>query len=188
MGDNLYTRLQENPIIAAIKSEEKLKRALVSPCEVIFLLHGNIFNLEEEVFRIKDKGKLVYVHADLLEGSSKDAIALQYLADNIKPDGIISTKTNLLKHAKALGMFTIQRVFLLDSLSLVTGTKSIKSINANAVEILPGIMPSITEKMVKKTGKSVITGGLVGEKSHVINSINAGAVGISTSEEKIWYL
>ncbi len=32
------------------------------------------------------------------------------------------------------------------------------------------------------------TEGLVGEKSHVINNINASAVGISTSEEKIWYL
>jgi len=188
MGDNLYTRLHENPIIAAIKSEEKLKRALVSPCEVIFLLHGNIFTLKDEIYRIKEKDKAVYVHADLLEGSSKDVIALQQIAEQIKPDGIISTKTNLIKHAKDLGLFAIQRVFLLDSLSLVTGMKSIKSINANAVEILPGIMPSITEKMVKKTGKSVITGGLVSEKSHVINSINAGAVGISTSEEKIWYL
>ncbi len=188
MGDNLYTRLQENPIIAAIKSEKKLERALISPCEVIFLLHGNIFTLKDQIYRIKEKGKLVYVHADLLEGSSKDTIALQHIADNIKPDGIISTKSNLLKHAKDIGMFTIQRVFLLDSLSLVTGTKSIKSINANAVEILPGIMPSITKTMVKKTGKAVITGGLVSEKSHVINSINAGAVGISTSEEQIWYL
>ena len=72
MNDNLYSRLQENPIIAAIKSEEKLKKALISPCEVIFLLHGNIFTLKSEIDRIKDKGKLVYVHADLLEGSSKD--------------------------------------------------------------------------------------------------------------------
>ena len=188
MGDNLYSRLQENPIIAAIKSQEKLNKALISPCEVIFLLHGNIFTLKNDIFKIKEKGKLVYVHVDLLEGSSKDVIALQHIAEEIKPDGIISTKTNLIKHAKDLGIFTIQRVFLLDSLSLVTGTKSIKLMNANAVEILPGIMPSITETMVKKTGKSVITGGLVSNKSHVINSINAGAVGVSTSEEKIWYL
>ena len=188
MGDNLYSRLHENPIIAAIKSEEKLKKALISPCEVIFLLQGNIFTLKNDIFRIKEKGKLVYVHVDLLEGSSQDVIALKHIAEQIKPDGIISTKTNLLRQAKDLGMFAIQRVFLLDSLSLVTGAKSIKSINANAVEILPGIMPSITETMVKKTGKAVITGGLVSEKSHVINSINAGAVGISTSEEKIWYL
>ncbi|WBW99244.1 glycerol-3-phosphate responsive antiterminator [Oceanirhabdus sp. W0125-5] len=188
MGDNLYSRLQENPIIAAVKSEEKLKRALISPCEVIFLLYGNIFTLKDDILRIKEKGKLVYVHIDLLEGSSKDVIALQHIAEEIKPDGIISTKTNLLKHAKELGMFAIQRVFLLDSLSLVTGTKTIRTINANAVEILPGIMPSITETMVKRTGKPVIAGGLVSEKSHVINSINAGAVGISTSEEKIWYL
>ena len=55
MGDNLYSRLQENPIIAAIKSEEKLKKALISPCEVIFLLHGNIFTLKNDIFKIKEK-------------------------------------------------------------------------------------------------------------------------------------
>lgn len=188
MGDNLYSRLSINPIIAAIKGEEKLKRALSSPCEVIFLLHGNIFTLDREIYRIKESGKLVYVHIDLLEGSSKDSVALHHIADQIKPDGIISTKGSLLRQAKELGMFTIQRVFLLDSLSLVTGINNIKKINSNAIEILPGIMPSVTKTMVKRTGKGVITGGLVSEKSHVISSLNAGAVGVSTSEEEIWYL
>lgn len=188
MSDNLYSRLSINPIIAAVKNEEKFIKSINSPCEVIFLLNGNIFTLREDIIRAKEKDKLIYVHIDLLDGSSKDSIALQHIANHIKPDGVISTKNSMIKMAKNLNLFCIQRVFLLDSLSLTTGIKAIKSLNANAVEILPGIMPGVTETMVKKTGKSVITGGLISKKSHIIDSLNSGAVGVSTSDEEIWYL
>jgi len=123
-----------------------------------------------------------------MEGLSKDAVALKYINECIKPDGIITTKSNLIKIAKDMGMFSIQRLFALDSMSLDTGIKSIHSTKPDAVEILPGIMPKIIRQIHKETRIPVVAGGLIADKEDVINILNAGAVAVSTSSKDVWYM
>ncbi|MBS4534441.1 glycerol-3-phosphate responsive antiterminator [Clostridium sp. D2Q-14] len=188
MGEGFFKSIQENPIIAAVNNEDNLEKAIESPSNIIFLLTGNIFNLSYMVNAIKNNDMDVYIHVDLIEGFSKDIVALDYINKNIKPDGIITTKNNLIRYAKNIGIFAIQRLFLLDSLSLETGIKSIKSMRPNAIELLPGVMPKVTKIIHEKTNVPVITGGLIMDKSDVINSLRAGAIGISTSKEDIWYM
>lgn len=186
--NEFYNRLQVNPIIAAIKDRRQLERAIESPCEIIFVLKSDIFNIRSIVDQVKAADKGVYLHVDLIDGLSKDSLALKYIHENIKPDGIITTKTNLVKVSKGLDMFVIQRFFILDHLSLDTGIHSIETIKPNAVEILPGVMPKIAKTFVNKTRVPVITGGLIMDKEDVMNSLKAGAQGISTSKEEIWYM
>lgn len=103
----------------------------------------------------------------------------------------LERKLNL-KHqknlAKELNIFTIQRLFLLDFLALVSGKNSIQTIRPDAVEILPGIMPKIIEEIRIETRIPIIAGGLIRDKSDVIDSLNAGAIGISTSNKEVWYM
>lgn len=188
IDNNFYNAIDENPIIAAINDINQMDAVIKSPCEIVFLLDGDILNLKELVDLLRAKKKLVYVHIDLIGGFSKDTIALKYIANNIKPDGIITTKSNLVRAAKDLRIFTIQRLFLLDSLALTSGINSIKSIRPDAIEILPGIMPKIIEEIREETRIPVIAGGLIRDKSDVINCLNAGAVGISTSNKDVWYM
>jgi len=188
MGDVFFRNVQENPVIAAVNNSENLKKAIESPSNIIFLLTGNIFNLSSMVNEIKRNNMEVYVHIDLIEGFSKDTVALDYINKNIKPNGIITTKSNLIRYAKNIGVFAIQRLFLIDSLSLETGVNSIKAIRPDAVEILPGVMPKITKIIHEKTNIPIITGGLILDKNDVIESLKAGAIGISTSKEDIWYM
>lgn len=188
MQHGLYNRLQENPVVAAVPDNEKLKKAVMSPCEVMFLLGGNIFELKDSVRLARERDKEIYVHVDLLQGSSKDSVALEYIAKEIRPDGIITTRTKLVKAANDLNLFAIQRLFLLDSLSLETGISAIKTFRPKAVEIMPGIVPSMIEVILGKTKVPVIAGGLISEKEHVINALKAGAAGVSTSNEKLWYI
>lgn len=188
MGSEFYKRVHENPIISAISNLDKLDLALKSPCEIIFLLNGDIFNLKNTVSRVKENNKLIFIHLDLMEGFSKDVIALKYISKNIKPDGIITTKSNLIRIAKDMNIFAIQRLFLLDSLSLETGIKSVKATRPDAVEILPGIMHKTTKHVTSNTKIPVITGGLIKDKEDVLLSIKAGAVAISSSNEKVWYM
>ncbi|WP_416198553.1 MAG: Glycerol uptake operon antiterminator [Sporanaerobacter sp.] len=188
MGDSFFSRIAQNPIIAAVNDLNNLNSALNSPCENIFLLTGNIFNLEDIVYKIKSNGKGVYVHIDLVEGISKDNWGLEYIVKNVKPDGIITTKSNLIKLAKEFDILTIQRLFILDSLSLDTGIRSIKTTRPDAVEILPGTMPKIVKKIFEETNTPIITGGLIMDKEDVIQSLNSGAIAISTSNEKVWYM
>lgn len=183
-----YSSIQDNPIIAAIRNINDLGPAIDTDCEIIFLLTGNIFNLKDVVEKIKSKDKEVYIHIDLLEGFSRDLVALKYISENIRPSGIITTKSNLIKIAKEMNIFSIQRLFILDSLALETGIKSIHMAKPDAIEILPGIMPKIIKKVHNETQIPVIAGGLIQDKDDVIESLKAGAIGISSSNKKIWDL
>lgn len=188
MTIKFFTKVHINPIIAAINNLDNLELALKSPCEVIFLLKGDIFNIKSIVDRCKEVDKCILVHIDLMEGLSKDAITLKYINEYIKPDGIITTKSNLTKIAKDNNIFIIQRLFALDSLSLSTGIKLIRSTRPDAIEILPGIVPKIIKSVHYETSVPVIAGGLIRDKDDIIESLNAGAMGVSTSNTGIWYM
>lgn len=179
-------KLREAPVIAAVKKAEQVDAALDADCNVIFLLCGNIFNLGEIVQKAKEKGKLIFLHVDLIDGFSRDALALRYIAQTIAPDGIISTKNNLLKAAKELGLLTVQRLFIIDSLSIQTTVKASALINPDMVEILPGIMPRITKQLAQKLDVPIIVGGLISEPDDIKKALEAGAHGVSTSAPALW--
>lgn len=178
--------MKKNPIIAGVKDMTNLEAALDSDCEIIFLLCGTIFDIKDTVRKAKEKGKMIFIHVDLLDGFSKDATALRYISTEICPDGIISTKNSLLKSAKSLGLLTVQRVFIIDSLSIETAVKASQMINPDAIEIMPGIMPRIIEKLSSSMDVPVIVGGLVSEQEDVTTAIKSGALGVSTSSGRIW--
>lgn len=186
MGNEFLDKIYMNPIIAAVKDIDKIDEAIESQCKIIFLLCGNIFNLKNVVEKVKKKDKLIFIHIDLLEGFSKDIVALDYIHQNIKPDGIITTKSPLIKHAKDIGLLAIQRLFILDSLSLMSGISLIKNTRPDAVEIMPGIIPRVIETIYNKTKIPIITGGLIMNKDDVIQSLKAGAIGVSSTKVDIW--
>ncbi len=186
MKNTFSQKMKENPIIAAVKDMNNLDAALSSDCSIIFLLCGSIFNIKSVVEKAKAKGKMIFIHIDLLDGFSKDAVALKYISEEIKPDGIISTKNSQLKAAKSLGLLTVQRIFIIDSLSIDTAVKASQIIDPDAIEILPGIMPRITKQLSQSLSVPVIVGGLVSENEEVKNAIQNGALGVSTSSKLLW--
>lgn len=186
MKELFSEKMKKSPIIAGVKDMDNLDDALCSDCDIIFLLCGSIFNLKEAVQKAKAKNKMIFIHVDLVEGFSRDATALRYINDEIKPDGIISTKNSQLKAAKSLGMLTVQRIFIIDSLSIDTAVKASQMINPDAIEIMPGIMPRITKQLSESSDVPVIVGGLISEKEEVKNALENGALGVSTSSKPIW--
>lgn len=186
MSNILAEKMKKNPIIAGVKDIEKFNDAINSDCDIIFLLCGSIFNIKGFVEKAKEKNKMIFIHVDLLDGFSKDAVALKYIYDEIKPDGIISTKNSQLKAAKSLGFLTVQRIFIIDSLSISTAIKASQMINPDAIEILPGIMPKITKKMSDELDVPVIVGGLISDKDEIENALKSGALGVSTSAKELW--
>lgn len=182
----IYRMLAENPVIAAVKDRDDLNEAFQSQAEGIFLLKGNICELEEILQKSRSAGKKLFVHIDLLEGIGKDYYALKYLKEKFEPDGIITTKTNLVKYSKEINLPVIQRLFMLDSLSLETGRKSIKAMEPDAVEIMPGLVFSIIRRISEIYKKPVIAGGLINDKADAFRCLDAGAMGISTSCKNLW--
>ncbi len=184
----LTETLMDDPIIAAVKNEDSLAAALQSERETIFLLSSNLLNVHDIVSRIHAAQKRAIVHIDLVEGLSSRTIAVDALVAACQPDGIISTHPNLIRHAHALGLLTIQRAFVIDSLSLDTLFSQQSLCNPDFIEVLPGVMPPIITEISQKTQTPLIAGGLIRTKQDVLAAMNAGAAAVSTSARSVWKL
>jgi glycerol uptake operon antiterminator len=182
----LRETLARAPIIAAIKNERELESAFASSCQVLFMLTGNICNIQQIIKQTRLAQKKIYLHIDLLEGFGRDRYALRYIKSDIAPDGIITTKSNLVKIGLDLKIFTIQRIFMIDTLSFASGVNSVQQLRPDAVEIMPGIMPAITKSVCEAVRTPVIIGGLVSSESDVRLGLQAGALGVSTSNQNLW--
>ncbi|WDU82769.1 glycerol-3-phosphate responsive antiterminator [Caloramator sp. Dgby_cultured_2] len=102
--------LKQNPIIAAIKNIKDVDLVLDRDVKVVFLLCGGILNIKDTVKRIKNKGKRVFAHIDLVEGLGKDEEAVRFLK-YVGVDGIITTKPTLIRAIKNENLIAIQRIF-----------------------------------------------------------------------------
>ena len=91
------------------------------------------------------------------------------------PDGIISTHPSLIRRARHQGLLTIQRAFILDSLSLNNLSGQLEQGKPDFVEILPGIMPRVITEISTRTRVPVIAGGLLRDKADVMAAMRAGA-------------
>ena len=178
--EKMVDALQDCPVIAALKSDAGLEKAVRSDCTTVFFLYGTILNIASHVERVKQTGKIVFVHADLIEGLT----ARDFIAQNTQADGIISTRPNIIRRAKALGLLTIQRFFLFDSLSFENVLR--QSSNADAVDLLPGTMPRVLERLKPQIRQPIIASGLLADKQDVVAALSAGAQAVSTTKPELW--
>ena len=152
----LAETLLDEPVIAAVKTDDALTAALASPCSTVFLLASTLLNVGELVRRIHAAGKLAVVHIDLVDGLSAREVAVNSLIALCHPDGIISTHPSLIRRARHQGLLTIQRAFILDSLSLNNLSGQLEQGKPDFVEILPGIMPRVITEISTRTRVPVI--------------------------------
>ena len=185
-------KIESNPIIAAVKDDEGLEVALTEDIEIIFVLYGDICSIPTIVDKIKKADKVAMVHVDLITGlnNSKD-VCLDFIKNNTKADGIITTKSNLIQHARELELNTVLRYFILDSLALQNIEKQARSpgIKPDIIEFLPGIvLPKMIKRINKVSRVPIIAGGLIADKEDVMNALDAGALAISTTNHDVWEL
>lgn len=188
MSKKYKEAFEDFPIIAAIQNDKDLEECLKTDCQNIFILYGSIMTISDIVRRITDSGKYAFVHMDMIEGLSSREVAIEFIKNNTTADGILSTKSSLIKKAKELGLFAIQRFFILDSLAIKNVRKQIEQTKPDFIEILPGLMPRVISSIKNDTKQRVIAGGLISQKEDIINALNAGATAISTTNSKLWYM
>lgn len=177
--------LEENPIIAAVKNESELEIALNSEVQVIFVLFGDILDIKSISEKIDSSNKVGIIHIDLIDGITGREAGIRYLKAETKFKGVISTKTQVVKYAKNYGLLGIQRVFIFDTLSLNNAKKHLGT-ECDAIEVLPGVIPKVIEKLADRSGKPIVAGGLIESKEEVIMALNSGATCVSTTRKEIW--
>ena len=184
----LTQELSRHPVIASVRTCEAAETASKSSAAAIFILGGSILTLPEIVKRAHDGGKYAFVHIDLAEGLGRDEAAVEWCARTLQADGLISTRPQLLRKASETGMITIQRLFLMDSSSFEHGKRLLKNTPPDMAEVLPGIAPKAVHQLCEALNKPVIAGGMITEKSEIIAALEAGALAVSVSDEKLWNL
>lgn len=188
MNQEFYEALMDCPVIAAVKDDKGLERCLESEIQIVFILYGDLVKIPDMVTRLRQRGKKAIVHVDLITGLSGKEVAVDFIKNSTNADGIISTKMSLIRRAKELKMITVFRFFVIDSMAFDNIKRQCESAQPDLVEILPGLMPKIITRVTKMVSAPVIAGGLVAEKADVIAAIEAGAVSISSTNQKTWFI
>ena len=185
-------KVEITPIIAAVKDDDGLSKALKENVEIVFVLYGDINTISQIVRKIKEAGKVAMVHVDLITGlnNSRD-VCIDFIKNNTDADGIITTKSQLIQHAKELGLNTVLRYFILDSMALQNIEKQAqtKTVRPDLIEFLPGIvLPKMIRRINKVSKVPIIAGGLISYKEDVMNALDAGAIAISSTDQRVWEL
>lgn len=178
---------EDNRVIPAVKDDEELKRALRTKHQVIFILYGDIMTMNDKIKMVIDAGKTPFIHVDMVDGLASNPVVLEYLFKHFKREcGIITTKSSIAKKAVEMKIKVVQRYFILDSLSVRSALDGINKVKVDAVEIMPGIIPSVIQKMSRQVSTPIIAGGLINTQEEVEMVMKAGAVCASTSRPELW--
>ena len=121
----------------------------------------------------------------LIVGLSSKDIVVDFIKIYTKAEGIISTRPSLIKRAKKLNIFTVLRLFILDSISFKNIESQIFTGNPNMIEILPGLMLKVIKQLSDTVKIPVIVGELIENKNDILNVLSAGAISISTTNQEI---
>lgn len=182
--------VEENPIIAAVKDFNGLAECCkLEDINIVFILFGDICTIPSIVEKVKAAGKMAMVHIDLISGFSYKEIVVDFIKQNTKADGIITTKPAMVKRGKELSLYTILRFFVIDSMAL----ENIQKLNRqypderpDFIEVLPGVMPKIIKKVAKNSKNPLIASGMITAKEDVVQALEAGAISISTTNQDVW--
>jgi len=172
-------------IIAAVRSGDELKIAAESKVDTVFMLAPNISELKAQVELIHQKGKKIFIHIDLAEGIGKDEYGIKFVKE-MGVDGIISTRTNLIKAARKNKIFTVQRFFMVDTHSVETSIEAAKASKADMIEIMPGIVAKIIKRLEAELPVPIVAGGLIETEEEINEAISCGAAAVSVGKAEFW--
>ncbi|WP_083953075.1 glycerol-3-phosphate responsive antiterminator [Bacillus acidicola] len=173
-------------ILPASVTMKEFEHFLKSKYEIGVFLDLHISQLKNVYSMAKAHNKKMIYHVDLIQGLKNDEYAAEYICQEYKPYGLISTKSNVIQKAKQKGVISVQRMFLIDSHALEKSYRLIDKIQPDYIEVLPGTMPWMIEEVKARVNRPVFAGGLIRSMDEVNNALKAGAEAITTSDTKLW--
>lgn len=176
------------PVIAAVRTPEDIEKALLSKVNILFMVGGDFFQAEYLIKKFKRKDTLVFLHMDLIEGIGKDLGGIRYAVRSTGIDGVISTKSHMIKTASKEGLITVHRIFLMDNQAFESGIKMFQESKSDIIELTPGLMPRIVRQVNHSFKPPVITSGLIAKPNDVTTMLNAGAMNIVCTRKELWNL
>ncbi|KGX86596.1 glycerol-3-phosphate responsive antiterminator [Pontibacillus litoralis] len=173
-------------VLPAARNIKDFEKLIQSNAEFIILLEVRVSQVKSLVHLAKRHNKKVLIHADLIQGLKTDEYAIEFLCNEIKPHGIISTRANVISRVKKQKLIAIQRLFLLDSHALEHNLSLIQKTQPDYIEVLPGLVPKLIKEIYDKVQIPVIAGGLIRTEEDVQNAIDGGAIAVTSSVKELF--
>ena len=183
MKKSVINALERTPVIAAT-DRAGWQNAVLSDAEVLFHLGADIITVGDDIKAAKQNGKFVFIHIDLADGIGKDKAGIHWLK-RLGADGIISTRTQLIRAAHDSGLLAVQRFFMLDSKGMHSVAETIENTRPDLIEIMPGVIPKAL-RLFSHREIPVIAGGLIETKQEVTAALSSGAIAVSTGKKELW--
>lgn len=183
MKTEVMDALERTPVIAATDCAG-WQSAVRSDTEVLFHLGADIMTVADDIQAAKQGGKFVFIHIDLADGIGKDRAGIDWLK-KLGADGIISTRTQLIRAAHESGLLAVQRFFMLDSKGMHSVAETIENTRPDLIEIMPGVIPKAL-KLFSHQAIPVIAGGLIETKQEATAALSSGAIAVSTGKKELW--
>lgn len=95
-------------------------------------------------------------------------------------------KPTLIKHANEIGLFTIQRFFMMDVMTYRNIEKHVKASNPDVVEFMPAALTKVIHYLMEGIDKPVVASGLILDKEDIMGALKTGAVAVSTTKIELW--
>lgn len=173
-------------VLPACSNMKDFERFLESPFEIGVFLEMHVAQLKHINAMAEKSGKKMIYHMDMIHGIKSDDYSTEFICQEYKPYGLISTKSNVILKAKQKGVLAVQRIFLLDSHALEKSYKLLEKTKPDYIEVLPGAMPQLISEVNERVKIPLFAGGFIRSVEDVENALNAGAVAVTTSKKEIW--
>lgn len=168
-------------VIPVVKRIKDVKNACNYKVAYIVIMDIHIAQLANCCKLLKNHGKKIIVHIDLIKGLKSDEYAVDYLIHSLEVDGIISVKSSIIEKVKKLNKISIQRMFLIDTQSYHKSISFIRVSKPDYIELLPGCLSKMIKRVYEELNIKVLAGGLIDDENEVYDALNNGATAITTS-------
>lgn len=172
-------------IIPVLKGIKDCEQAGEYTGDYVIVMDVHLSQLAHCCHLVKQNGKKIFVHLDLIKGLKSDDYAVEYIVNELNVDGVISVKSSVVDRVKRFGKIAIQRIFIIDTQSYQKSIGLIKSSKPDYIEMLPGCLFKMIKRVKKDLGVDVIAGGLIETDEEYHEAIESGAISITTSKETL---
>ena len=139
------------------------------------------------VDEVHKSGKKVIVNSELIGGLNLDKHGVKFLKQIFNVDVVIVSSPLRTKYMKDLDIYTIQRIVLIDSLSLETALKLVSESSCDAVEIRPAFYGmKYIDEFRKIKDIPFFLAGFVSSREMIEEAKRLKFKGITCSKETLW--
>lgn len=175
-------------VIPSVRQLKDLDYALtLDHLPYVLLGQVHLGNLQQLTSRCHKAGKKVIVNLDLVGGLGNDKVAMKFLKQLFNVDVVIATNPSKADMLRGVGIDVMQRITIMDSMSLDSGIAVLKDTKCSVIELRPGIYALEYLDLFRQVKDAdFILAGFVNNLTLVEQARQAGFRGIITSSKELW--